>query len=446
MRREILLPILGFLAGFIVAAIVFWQPTVQTGGAPQQAASEASPSREAASSTPGDHSHRRLTVTSRESAGFAPVADSAPKPQGAAEIFHDAIGKLKDMDFGRRQAAIDSLVKQLRAAGPEGLQVLRDYFRAGQDVKFQNGYTIVNGVPVQSLRVALLNLLGDWPGNETLDLTREILRTTSHLSEASVAISQMEKSAPGVYRAEALQAIQAIQQRAVDSGAKDPWETGGTVLFDVMRKLKATELLPAAETAVGKNPWAAPQFMASLDALPAEVRAPALQRLFQNEAVAKNLASNPWAMQSLNYSEPVVAQNVAQIFTANTDKRFRENFLATFANTQTVGFSGGVSFVAAGSTAGSTGGDTAGDRVAKLQARAAFLDTIAPQCNTPVLQERLQDARDALQTAIANPSDNGLIKRGSGTLILGSEVNTYSGSTTITGGGSIQISTSTEKK
>ena len=50
----------------------------------------------------------------------------------------------------RRQAAIDSLVKQLRGMGTEGLQVLCDYFRAGQDVKFPNGgYVIVDGRVVQ---------------------------------------------------------------------------------------------------------------------------------------------------------------------------------------------------------------------------------------------------------------------------------------------------------
>jgi autotransporter-associated beta strand protein len=287
---------------------------------------------------------------------------------------------------------------------------------------------MVNGVPMQSLRLALLNTLGDWPASEGLALAREILGKTSRMAEATIAISQMEKSAPGVYRAEAIQAIQAVQQRAANAGAKDPWESGGTGIFDVMRQMKSTELLPVAESAVGKNPWAAQQFIAALDALPAEVRAPALQRLFENEAVKKNMTGNAWMMQSLNYAEPVIAQNVAQIFATNTDKRFRENFLQGIAQP--------MSFTSDGTA----------DRVAKLQARAAFVEAIAPQCNTPVLQERLQDAREALQKAIANPDDNGLTKRGSGTLILGSEANVYSGGTTIIGAGSIQIGTTTEKK
>ena len=80
----------------------------------------------------------------------APVNEGAPGAKGAAQTFHETIGKLTSMDPQRRQAAIDSLVKQLRQMGTEGLQVLRDYFRAGQDMKFPNGgYVIVNGRVVQ---------------------------------------------------------------------------------------------------------------------------------------------------------------------------------------------------------------------------------------------------------------------------------------------------------
>lgn len=424
MRREILFPLLGFLGGFVVAAMIFWQPAAQSNNASQPVTTDTSPARETAPVASADHSHRRLVVSARENEGVALVADSAPQPKGAAEIFHEAIGKLKDMDVNRRQAAIETLVRQLRAAGPEGFQVLRDYFRAGQDVKFQNGYAIVNGRAVQSLRAALLDSLGDWPGNEALDLTREILRTTSRMSEASIAIGQLEKKSPGVYRAEA---IQALQQIATKPPEKDAWAMGGTALFDAMKQLKAPELLPAAETEVSKNPWTAPQFIASLDALPADVRAPALQRLFANEAVTKSMAANPWSMQALNYSEPVVAQNVAQLFTANTDKRFRENFLTNFANAQAVNFSGGSGFTMGGSVV-----DNSADRVARLQGRLAFLDTIAPQCATPVLQERLQDARDAIQKSIATPAADNLIRNGSGTLQI-------SGTSAIIETGAVQV-------
>ena len=78
------------------------------------------------------------------------------------------------------------------------------------------------------------------------------------------------------------------------------------------------------------------------------------------------------------------------------------------------------------------------ERIAQLHARAAFLDTIAPQCNTPVLQERLQDARDALQKAIANPDYSPLVKQGAGTLIF-TGANSFGGDTTVISSGTIEI-------
>ncbi len=442
MRREILYSLLGFFGGFVVAALVFWQPVTPSDGIPKPATAATSGTlapRESAAAA-GDHSKRRLVVSARENDVVAPANEGAPQPKGAAETFHEAIGKLKDMDMNRRQKAIDSLVKQLRGMGPEGLQVLRDYFRAGQDVKFPDGgYTIVDGRVVQSgsLRAALLNSLGEWPGNEAIDLTREVLKTTSRLSEAAAAIAMLEKKAPGVYRAEA---IQIVQQLAAKPGEKDAWGMqGGALIFEVMQQYKATELLPAAEAFVVKNPMMATQFIASLNSLPADVRTPALQRLFANEAVTKNLASNPWSLQQLNYSEPVVAQNVAQMFTANTDKRFRESFLQTFANTQMWSYGGGGGMVVGNST-----NENSADRVTRLQGRLSFLDQIAPQLTTPVLQERLQDARTALQQAITNPPANNLTRTGAGTLILDGP-NSYSGTTVISSGG-LQVISTTDKK
>ncbi len=445
MRREVLFSLLGFLGGFVVAGFVFWQPSAPAENVPKPAAVAAvePPSSHAAPSVASaDHPNRRVTVSVHDSGVVAPVNESGAGPAGAAETFHEAIGKLKDMDPQRRQVAIDSLVKQLRGMGPEGLQVLRDYFRAGQDVKFPNGgYVIVDGRVVQSgsLRASLLNSLGEWQGNEAIDLAREVLKTTSRMSEASAAIAMLEKKAPGAYRAEA---IQVVQQLADKPGEKDMWAmNGGSLVLDTMRQYKAAELLPAAEALVKKNPMMATQFIASLDSLPADVRTSALQRLFANEAVTKNMTQNPWALQQLNYSEPVVAQNVAQMFAANTDKRFRESFLQTFASTQMTSYAGG----GFGMVAGSATNDNSTDRVARLQGRLSFLDQIAPHATTPVLQERLQDARDALAKAIRTPPDP-LTKQGAGTLILDGGSNGFSGSTTIIAPGAVQFSTGTDRK
>ena len=417
MRREILFSVLGFLGGFVAAAMVFWQPAVRTNNVPQQAASDNSTAREAVPVASVDHSRRRLVVTARENEGVAPVADSAPKPQGAAEIFHEALGKLKGMDHGQCQAALASLVKQLRTKGPEGLRVLRDYFRAGQDVKFEDGYWINYGGAVvkRTLRSMLLDALGGWP--EAADVARDVLRSTSLLSEASVAMEQLEKSSSGTYRAEVIQALQRIMENPDE--ANDTTQSS-SVLIDAMKRLKATELLPAAESLVAKSGRFAREFLAALGALPADVSAPAIQRLFANESVARELAQDPWSLHSLNYAEPVTAQSLAQVFASNTDKRFREHVLQSFASyhSKQVG-----RWDEGGRNMASDDADAAAraERITQLQARLGFLDSIVPQCNTPVLQERLQDAKDAIQKALADPDASPLLLPGhSGHVTLGS--------------------------
>ena len=398
MRREILFSLLGFLGGFVVAGVVFWQPS-----APEANATASSPNispvhHETSAGAGGlsEHGRRPLVVAAGQNGVSAPVADGTPQAKSVAEVFHEAMGTLGGMDQTKRQTAIETLVKQLRAAGPEGLQVMRDFFHAGRDVKFQGGYSKVNGKVVQtpSLRASLLNALGEWDGKEAVDLTREILQTTPRMSEASLAISQLEKKAPGVYREEA---IRTLQQLAAAPPEKDTWTDGGSALFDAMKHFKASELVPAAEASATKNPWSTAQFVQALDAMPSDVRTPALQRLFANENVVKNLSSNPYMLQSLNYSEPVVAQNVAQIFANNTDKKFRENFLTSFSAQRAVYFGN--------SGLGSAQTTSSAERVTQLQGKLSFLDQIAPQCTTPVLQERLQDARAEVQKAIITPPD-----------------------------------------
>ena len=424
MRREILFSFVGFFGGFVVAGIIFWQPVSQPAGT--SAVSEAAPKCEASTPSAEARPRTRTVLSPSASEVSAPVADSAPQPKGPTETFQEAMGKLRDLDTASMGGIIKTLSQQLRASGPEGTQALRDYFRAGQDVTFRNGYVVVDGKMVHSLRTALLDSLGDWPASVANEIALETLRSSSGRADASIAIRLLEKNAPGVYRAEA---IQAVQQLAGKPSKKGDWLTND-VIFDTMRSFKAVELLPVAEAALGNYGWDTMRFITSLDALPDDMRAGALRRLFANETVTKYLPMSSLGIQSLNYAEPIIAENMARVFAESTDKKSREGFVWAIGEP-------GHEIMRSASAA---------DRVAKWQARAAFLESIAPLCDTAVLQERLQAAREALQRAIANPDDNGLTKRGSGTLILNSSGNAFTGSTTVTAPGSIQVFTTTEKK
>ena len=394
MRRELLFSLAGFLGGFVVAAFVFWTPAaIPLEGTDTNAGKGTSGSLRESTVAAIPEGRRPLVVAAGEGGSIeAPGPATTPEAKAPAEIFHEAIGSLKGLDAGKRQAAVEALVRRLRAAGPEGLKVLRDYFSAGQDVKFQNGYAKVDGqyVMVPTLRASLLVALQGWDGPEAVELTREILRSTPRLSEASLAIAQLEKRAPGVYRAEAIQTLLELAT-ATGTEDKDAWMNGSNGLISAMVTFKAPELQPAAEALVTKNPWLATQYLNALNSLPADVRSAALGRFFANEALAKNFTANPWSLGAMNYGEPVVAQNVARIFSSSTDKKFRENFLMNFASS------------GMWSASGNAAQPSTAEKVARYQQKLLFLEQIRPYANTPVLQERWQDAAAAVQVAIANP-------------------------------------------
>ena len=440
MRREIAFSLAGFLGGFVVAAFVFWQPSHPKEAEQKAAIAPVENAARRAADAPkiADHARRPVVVSAGNSEAVEPVAAPVAAPKKPSELFHEALASLGELDAKKRQAAVNQLVNQLRAAGPEGLQAVRDFFRAGQDVKFKDGYAIMNGRMTQmpSLRVAMLDALGEWPGTEATELSREVLRSTPRMFEAAIAIRQLEAKSPGTYRAEA---IQTLQQLANEPQGKDGMFDGGNTLFDAMGYFKAPELIPAAEKLVQKNGWAAFQYVQALEKFSPDVRGPAIERLFAQPEVVKQLTANPWALQGMNYSDRAVSQNVAQIFETGMDRKVRENFLQNFAGSHG-------SFVAASSFDPSAAKGAVvqpmpeATRVAQLQAKLTFLDQIAPQCNTAVLQERLQDARDDVKKAIAQPSPSpGLTRGGVGTLQLGGGLggfNVYSGGTTVieTGG------------
>ena len=379
------------------AAIIFWwlvaPADVQSQSHPADAATHSS-----ATGKTGE-SPKRLTGMARDGgdAGATPPEPSS-QVKGAAEFFHETIGKLKDLNDAPRRQAIDSLIKQLRAMGPEGLQVLRNYFRAGQDVSLGLNGTNRDGVMTRNLRTLLMDKLSEWPASETSDLAREIMQTTRSFSEAAIAIGNLEKGFPGMYRNEA---IQTLLKLAALRPERD-YEIGDDfVISSAIKGFKALELLPVAEDAANKRSSYIPQLVEALDALPADARGPVLQRLFDNGKMAEVIAKDDHALWLLNFSEPDTLRNTAQVFAANTDRHFREKFLTDIASKYSVQFYGD------GSSSGNMKIDNVPDRIARLKARLVLLDTIAPQCDTAVQQERLQDARDSLQTEITKLAQQG---------------------------------------
>jgi hypothetical protein len=130
----------------------------------------------------------------------------------------------------------------------------------------------------------------------------------------------------------------------------------------------------------------------------------------------------------LNYGDPVVSQNVAALFDSGMDRKARERFLENFGSNRQTFVQRSAFTPQKGAPVVEEVPDTS--RIASLQSKLAFLDSIAPQCTTAVLQERLAEAREGVQKAIANPES--AVKPGAALIQLGAGGNAFfGGGTTI---------------
>jgi hypothetical protein len=403
MRREYTFSAAGFLAGFILATVIFFQHT------PEPAAAGAKPEEPAAgntsSSAPPSHEPGRIgrPIVIHEEEVDATKAETGAAAKSPATLLHETIASLPGLDERDRDRAVNELVEALRQHGPAGLQAVREFFKTAQDVKIRNGWGMSNGriTSAPSLRIALLDALREWPGGTELNL--EILRETSRAFEASLAVRNLEKSSPGVYRAEAIRTMSTLAAQPMKGEFA---AEGMNYVFDAMRHFNAPELLPAAEKLVASQPWAAFQLMNALKEMAPEVRGPAYGRLFSDPKIAAQLASNPHTMQNLNYADPHVAQHAAHLYATLMDAKQRDRFLGDFGSNRA--FSIRSDFFAPEATANYVT-VAGGTEVPELQARLGFLDQIAPHSTTPVLQQRLAEAREDINKAIANPRTDAVI-------------------------------------
>jgi hypothetical protein len=398
MRRELIFSSAGFLIGFVVAAAVFFQPAPEL---PQPAATSEKAavvaSRPESVLTDNERIGRPTVVQADE----APSSDEAAKPKTPATLLDEIIASLPGLDENNRDRVVADLIANLRKQGPAGLQVLRDFFKNGQDVKLRNGWGMSNGrvTSAPSLRVALLDALSDWPG--ATDLNLDVLRGAKSPFEASLALRNLEATSPGVYRNEAIRALSAL---ADQSTRGDFAQQGLNHLFDAMRHFDAPELLPAAEKVVASNPWAAFQLIDALKDMAPEVRNPAYGRLFSNPKIAEQLASNPHTLRNLSYADPQVAQYAAQLYANGMSGKQRDRFLADFGSNRAFSFRNDF-FAPQGAGRVATVIDTGnGLENVELKSRMAFLDQIAQHSTTPVLQQRLEEAREDLRNSMANPN------------------------------------------
>ncbi len=334
----------------------------------------------------------RTSTNERIGVPVAVADETAPAPETAGHLLRAAVAGLPALSVEGRDRVVRELVVKLRAHGQDGLKVVREFFAASGDVKLRNGFEMADGKikSAPSLRIALLEALSDWPG--AVEVNREIARSTSRGFEAAIAIRNLEKSAPGVHRAEAIRAMQELAQRP-DRG--EFAMEGANYLIEAMRHFAAPELVPAAERMVGELPLVAAVLVDALADFPDVVRGPALDRIFSNPGIAAQFAANPYMLRNLPFSEPRVVKNVAGLFSGGMTPRQQGRFLAEFGAGRD--YTVKPDFFPEKAAAAKPG-----NPAADIKGRLDFLAQIEPAA-APEIRQQVAEAREELAAALENP-------------------------------------------
>lgn len=297
---------------------------------------------------------------------------------------------------------------QLRDFGSAGIAVIADYLRSGEDLVVANpggsGGPRGSSGRTMSLRSLLLNALGDMPPSpELAALNLEVMKGTPLIEEAVLAAYNLQRMAPGEYKNAATQRVNWL----LENLSSNPALTSSDALQRELRYATqfasytgSAQTLALLSQQVNADPAMARMITSSLRNFPGETQAATLASMTSNPAVSMEIAANSRALTRLDLSNNSVRGSVANLFLNQMDDRAREDFLETIARPDQGGWRDGGS---RWSYYRDQGGQPASSvaQPAQNQATLQLLDQISAAIHTPVLQQRYDEARQALMTTAA---------------------------------------------
>ncbi|MCE9519695.1 MAG: hypothetical protein K8R87_09105 [Verrucomicrobia bacterium] len=293
---------------------------------------------------------------------------------------------------------------QLRDFGPAGIAAIADYLRSGEDLVVASpggpGGSRGSTGRSMSLRSMLLNALGDMPPSpELAALNLEVMKGTPLIEEAVLAAYNLQRMAPGEYKNAATERVNWLLENLSSNSAVNNTDAMQRELRYATQFASYTgsaQTLALLSQQVNADPAMARMITSSLRNFPGETQAATLASMTSNPAASKEIASNSRALTRLDLSNNSVRGSVADLFLNQMNDRAREDFLETIARPdQYNGRDGGsrLSYYREPS-----GGQQASAQPAQNQATLQLLDQIGTAIHTPVLQQRYDEARQALTT------------------------------------------------
>lgn len=335
---------------------------------------------------------------------FAVKSTNAMKPSVEDTRRAEADGILKnlitEMEKGDKlnYRQLFKTLGQLRDFGPEGVAVIAGYLRSGEDLVVTGAGSSGRSM---SLRSLLLNAMGEMPASpELAALNMEIMKGTPLIEEAALAAYNLHRMAPGEYTNAAAARINWLLENMSSNTAvntSDAMERELRYAAQFASYTGSAETLALLTRQAIADPAMARTITSSLRKFPAETQAATLASMTSSPAASKEVAANSRALTRLDLSNNSVRTSVADLFINQMSDRSREDFLESivYPDSSSSWRDGGSRW----SYFRDQGGgqvESAATKAAKNQGTLQLLDQINSAIRTPVLQQRYEEARQAL--------------------------------------------------
>lgn len=150
---------------------------------------------------------------------------------------------------GQQVAALNAALQQLRSQGAAAIPAIERFFEQNEEIDFD---ALAGGDQVEygSLRLGLIDVLGQIGGPEATAAELRLLAGTADPLEIALLTRQLEQESPGQYREAELTAAREALQQAMQSG----WRGGDvSALFETMQAVGDASVVAPLKDAV--NRW-----------------------------------------------------------------------------------------------------------------------------------------------------------------------------------------------